>query len=111
MIHGNPIWYVILGILTTVAAQIFLKIAGSYDILKLKWLLFIFFSLFSYGISFLTYYLALTYFDISKISPIIMASCVVLIALYGFTTGEPFNNLKLSGIALAIISIFLLAKS
>lgn len=111
MMYVNPTWYVILGILTTVAAQIFLKIAGSYELFKVKWLLFIFSSLFSYGLSFLSYYLALTCFDISKISPIIMASCVTLIALYGFVTGEPFNQMKLSGIVLAIISIFLIAKS
>jgi len=107
----NPIWYVILGIITTVAAQIFLKIAGSYASFKIKWLLFIFSSLFSYGLSFVSYYFALTYFDISKISPIIMASCVSLIALYGFVTGEPFNQMKLYGIVLAIISIFLISKS
>ena len=111
MVHVNPVWYVILGIVTTVTAQIFLKIAGSHELFKLKWFLFIFFSLSSYGLSFLTYYMALTFFDISKISPIIMASCVTLIAVYGFLTGEPFNQMKLSGIALAIISIFLLSES
>ncbi len=111
MIQINPIIYVVLGIVTTVAAQIFLKIAGSYELFRQKWLLFIFFSLFSYGLSFLTYYLALTYFDISKISPIIMASCVVLIALYGLTIGEPFNPFKVIGIVFAITSIFLLSKS
>ena len=111
MIQINPIIYVVLGILTTVAAQIFLKLAGQQEFLKLKWAIFIFISLSSYGLSFITYYMALTFFEISKISPIIMASCVSLIALYGFLVGEHFNLIKIAGIVLAIVSIFLLSKS
>ncbi len=107
----SPIYYVIAGIITTVTAQIFLKVAGQCNLFKIKWFLFIFISLSSYAISFLSYYMALKYFDISKIGPIMMASTVALIALYGFTTGEPFNNLKISGIIMAIISVFLISKS
>lgn len=107
----SPIYYVIAGIITTVTAQIILKLAGQFDTFKIKWFLFIFISLFSYAISFISYYMALKYFDISKIGPIMVSSTVALIALYGFATGEPFNNLKISGIVLAIISIFLIART
>lgn len=107
----SPISYVIAGIITTVAAQIFLKVAGQCNIFKIKWFLFIFISLSSYAISFISYYMALKYFGISKVAPIMMASTMVLIALYGFATDEPFNQMKLFGIALAIISIFLISKS
>jgi drug/metabolite transporter (DMT)-like permease len=107
----NPIIWAVVAILSAAAAQIFIKIAGSSNIAKLQWFFCISLSLFSYSISFVSYYFALKAFDISKISPIMMSSCVALIALYGFTTGEPFNNLKISGIALAIISIFLISKS
>ena len=107
----SPISYVVIGILTTVAAQIFLKIAGQFDMFKIKWIVSIFISLFSYGISFISYYMAVKYFEISKVSPIMMASTMVLISLYGFVTGESLNQIKISGIALAIISIFLLSKA
>ena len=111
MIQVNPVIYVILGIVTTVAAQIFLKVGGQCELLKLKWFLFIAASLSSYALSFLTYYMALSHFDISKISPIIMASCVALITLYGFFAGESFNLLKLLGVLTALASIILLSKS
>lgn len=111
MIQINPVLYVILGILTTVAAQILLKTAGQCTVFKLNWFLYIFLSLLSYSLSFLSYYMALTYFDISKVSPIIMASCVALIALYGFVIGESFNLMKCLGIALAVVAIFLLSKA
>lgn len=107
----SPITYVAAAIITTVSAQIFLKIAGSHHTFELKWFFYIFLSLFSYSIAFFGYYMALKYFDISKISPVMMASIVSLVALYGFAVGESFNHLKLSGIILAIISIFLISKS
>lgn len=107
----NPLLYVVVGIITTVTAQIFLKIAGQLDLFKIKWFLFIFISLSSYGLSFVSYYMAVKHFDISKISPLMMAGTMVLIALYGFLTGESFNQMKISGIVLAIIAIFLLSGS
>lgn len=107
----DPKIYVVLGILMTAAAQIFLKVAGTHNTFHLKWLAFIFLSLFSYFVAFLAYYLALTCYDISKIAPIMMASIVSLVALYGFTTGESFNYQKLLGIVLALISILLISRS
>jgi uncharacterized membrane protein len=103
--------YVIIGIITTVAAQILLKIAGSHEIFKARWFFYIILSLSFYSISFLAYYMALRYFEISKVQPIMMVSIVSLVALYGFVVGESFNHLKLSGIILAIIAIFLISKS
>ena len=103
----SPITYVAAAIISTVSAQIFLKIAASHPThhtFQLKWFFYIFLSLFSYLIAFFGYYMALRYFDISKVSPVMMASVVSLVALYGFAVGESFNHLKLSGIILAIIS-------
>jgi drug/metabolite transporter (DMT)-like permease len=107
----SPIVYIVIGISTSVAAQILVKIAGQQHMFTMKWFLYIFLSLSSYSIAFVGYYMALKYFDISKAGPIMMASTVALIALYGFATGEPFNHLKLSGIVLAIIAICLIFKS
>ncbi len=107
----NPIIYVIIGIFITAAAQILLKIGSSYDMLKSKWLLYLFLSLCCYAISFIAYYLALRHFDISKISPIMMSSIICIITVYGFFSGEQINLSRLLGIAIAIISIFFIYRS
>ena len=107
----NPIVYVVIGIIITSAAQIFLKIGSSFEIFKAKWSLYLFLSLLCYSISFLSYYLALMYFDISKISPVMMASIISIVALYGFLTGETLNLLRIIGIILAIISIIFISRS
>ena len=106
-----PQLYVIIGIITTAVAQIFLKRGGALETFKTNWLIFISLSLFFYAISFLSYYIALKHYDISTLQPIMMVGIVALIALYGFTVGESFNYIKFSGIILAILSIFLISKS
>jgi len=93
------------------AAQIFLKIGSSFRVLKFEWLLYLFLSLCCYAIAFLGYYLALRYYEISKISPVMMASIVAIVAIYGFLSGERFNLPKLFGIALAIVSIIMISRS
>ena len=110
MIHYGKSLFVLLGILTSAAAQILLKIGSSSDIYKMQWFLYLFVSLFFYAISFLSYYLALRYYDISKIGPVMMISVVSLVTLYGFYAGEPFSFLKLTGIILAIVSIIIITQ-
>jgi drug/metabolite transporter (DMT)-like permease len=111
MVTLPPPLYVFIGIVATSAAQIFLKIAGTHEIFSARWSIYIFLSLATYSVSFASYYMALLHFDISKISPIMMASIVSLVALYGFAVGETFNYLKVTGIAFAILAIFLISKS
>ena len=108
---SNPLAFVLIGIATTASAQIFLKIGSSYDLFKLKWLFYLILSLTSYSVSFLSYYLALRYYDISKISPIMMASVVLIVAVYGFSVGESCNLSKVFGIILGVISIYLISHS
>jgi drug/metabolite transporter (DMT)-like permease len=107
----NPIYYVIFGIIITAAAQILLKIGSSFDMFKYKWLLYLFISLCCYSLSFVSYYLALRYYDISKISPIMMASIICIITGYGFFSGEHINISRLFGITLAIVSIIFIHRS
>jgi len=107
----NPKVYVISGIIVTVAAQIALKRAGGYDPFKIDWFVLILLSIFFYLVSFVSYYFALRSFDISTVQPIMMASIVTLIALYGFAVGESFNYFKAVGIIMAIVSVFLISKS
>jgi drug/metabolite transporter (DMT)-like permease len=107
----SPISFVIIGIASTSLAQILLKFGSSFDVLSKKWIISLFMSLLTYSISFLSYYLALRFYDITKISPVMMASTVSIVALYGFSVGENMNFSKLIGILLAILSIFLISKS
>jgi len=102
---------VLVGIASTALAQIALKLAGKHTVLHLKWSLWLLLSLTAYAVSFLTYYMALKSFDISKVQPIMMAGIVTIISLYGFATGENFDRMRLSGVILSIISIFLISKS
>jgi drug/metabolite transporter (DMT)-like permease len=107
----NPAYYVIIGIIITAAAQILLKIGSSFEILKFQWLLYLFLSLCCYFISFIAYYFALRYFDISKISPIMMSSIICIITVYGFMSGEKINSLRLLGIIISIIAIIFIYKN
>lgn len=107
----NPVSYVVAGIIVTAAAQIFLKKSSSFELMSVKWCLYLSLSLFSYFLSFVTYYLALRYFDISKISPIMMASIISIIALYGYWAGESMSLSRVFGIVLAVISIVFISRS
>lgn len=107
----NPALYVAVGIGITAAAQILLKIGSSFEIMKPKWLLYLFLSLCCYAVSFVAYYLALRFFDISKISPIMMSSIICIITLYGFLSGEQINAARLFGIGMAIVSILFISRS
>lgn len=107
----DPKTYVILGIISTALAQILLKVASAHGVMQLKWAISLSLSLLAYAVSFSTYYMALKYFDISKVQPIMMASILSIIALYGFAAGEDFNRLRLAGVLLSILSIVLITKS
>lgn len=103
--------YVILGIISTAMAQIFLKIASAHSVMQIKWIMCLLASMLAYLVSFSTYYMALRSYDISKIQPIMMASILSLIALYGFAAGEDLNRMRMAGILLSILSVVLITKS
>lgn len=103
--------YVVIGIVSTALAQICLKIATANSAFFVKWLSLLSLCLISYAVSFFSYYMALKYFDISKVQPVMMVSIVSIIAIYGYAVGENFNSLRLLGVVLAMGSIFLITKS
>ncbi len=109
--QGLPSLYVISGIAVTAAAQIFLKRGAGHSFMAPPWLIYTVLSVIFYLASFVLYLLALRHFEISTISPIMMASIVSIIALYGFFSGEHYSFAKLAGIGLAIVSIVLIAAS
>ncbi len=107
----TPVLFVIIGIAATSLAQILLKIGSSSTIFSKGWIVFLLVSLITYSISFVCYYLALKFYNITKISPIMMASTVSIVAAYGFLAGENINLSNIMGIFLAIFSIVLISKS
>ena len=106
-----PVFYVLGGIVITAAAQIFLKVGSSAEAFKKRWFSFLLLSLASYGLSFVSYYLALKHYEISKVSPIMMASIISLVSLYGFLAGEALSLLRVIGILVAVVSIILISRS
>ena len=106
----NPRLAVVLGIVTTVAAQVLLKRAGAEPLFRLNWYLLMVLSLGSYALSFLSYYIALRRFDISTVQPIMMVCIVALVSLYGILSGEKFTLSKIAGIVLAASSVFLMSR-
>jgi len=111
MFSLNPYIYIVVGILATSMAQVILKLGSKHQVLSFLWLLFLSGSLFVYSTAFLCHYLALRTFEISKLSPIMMASTVSLVAICGFILGEQINLLKILGILLSILSVYLIVNS
>jgi len=107
----DPRFFVILGIFSSAAAQIFLKRGSGYDALRFTWVVYIFSSLILYCVAFFCYYIALKYYEISMIATIMMISILALIALYGLVVGENLNYQRVIGIVLAIASIYLVGRS
>jgi drug/metabolite transporter (DMT)-like permease len=106
----GPLGYVLLGIAVTAAAQIVLKSGTRHVPLEGTWFAYIGTSLFLYGLSFLTYYLALRYYDISTIQPIMTVSIMAIIAIYGLLAGEAFGSKKAIGIVLGVASVFFISR-
>jgi len=107
----DPKLYVIVGIVTTVIAQISLKQAGGEQQFVLGWYVWLFLSSVFYAMSFVCYYFSLRYYDISTVQPIMMVSIVAMITLYGFFSGESFGYYKFAGIIVSVLSILLISKS
>ena len=103
--------YVVIGIFSTAMAQISLKIASAHNLFNARWTICLLLSLVAYVVSFSSYYMSLKFFDISKIQPIMMASITSIIAVYGFASGESFDRLRMTGVMLSVLSIFLISKS
>lgn len=107
----EPVFFVFIGILTTSAAQILLKIGSSNNLFSLKWFAFLLFSITFYFISFICYYISLKYYDISKLSSVTMTATITIVSIYGWCIGEEINVGRMSGIILSVVSIFLISRS
>ncbi|MBP7552171.1 MAG: EamA family transporter [Spirochaetes bacterium] len=98
----------IAGIIPSAMAQVFLKFASNYPLKTPMWLLFIFFSLCSYGMSFVLYTIVFKYFPVSVASPIMTVSVMLIVFIFGWVIGETVSPRQLLGVACGIASIILI---
>jgi drug/metabolite transporter (DMT)-like permease len=100
--------YIVAGVLFSTAAQIFMKVATRYEVLRISWLVLIGGSIAAYLGSFVMYYLALRYFPISKVSPVMTIGVVVLVVAFGVLTGEILTARQMAGLLFGVLSLVLL---
>lgn len=96
------------GIVPSALAQIFLKFASNYQLKTPMWLLFIFFSLSSYGLSFVLYTIVFKYFPVSVASPVMTVSVMLIVFIFGWFIGEAVSPRQLLGVACGVASIILI---
>jgi len=101
---------VILSILSSVSAQVTLKIGSKFEIKSFKGLLFLGIAAALYFISFIGYYITLKEFAINKIGPIMAVSVMCLVVLSGILFfGEKLSLLHSIGIVCGLASVLLLS--
>ena len=99
---------VLAGIVFSALAQICMKQATTLPGRDIIWLLFISGSVFSYFCSFVAYYMALKFFAISRISPVMTVGVVILVVLYGVYSGETISGKQGVGMLLGLVSLLLI---
>ncbi len=109
MVAPNFNWlYVLSGILFSSLAQICMKRATLFEAKQGVWLSYLAGSLSCYLLSFIAYYLALKYFSISKVSPIMTVGVVLIVVAYGIWAGETVTARHAFGLFFGAVSIFLI---
>ncbi len=96
------------GVLFSSLAQICLKQATLLEDKQLQWFFYITESIFFYFFSFVAYYMALQYFAISKVAPVMTIGVVLLVVLYGIWIGETMNWKNMLGLLSGSVSLALL---
>jgi len=108
-VSNNLKWfYVISGILSSSLAQICMKRATLFEGRQVFWISCILASISCYIFSFLAYYMALKYFTISKISPIMTVGVLLIVVFYGIWAGESVSAQHALGLMLGVVSIYLI---
>jgi multidrug transporter EmrE-like cation transporter len=104
---------VILGILTSAFAQIFLKISAnkSDDIVNLYLNPYVLGGIISYGISFILYIYILKKFPLSSISPIMVGGTTAIVLIAAYFMGESITSYKLLGIFAIVFGIWIIFTS
>ncbi len=100
---------VVAGIVASALAQICMKMAsGSAN--KLQWAFFVGSSIASYGGAFVLYYICLKFYPISRLSPVMTISTMLLVVVFGVVMNEKVYMRQSLGIIFGIASILLIAS-
>lgn len=99
---------VLIAIFATAFAQILLKKASFFDINTSSWLLYMSISAVSYAFSFVLYSRVLKYFPLNKIYPTMTVCQLILVTLYGLWIGEVITTRHSLGLAIGVLSIYLI---
>ncbi len=104
----NKITLVLVAVFATAFAQVVLKKASAYDIKSMPWLYLMGVAAVAYGISFILYSRILKYYPLNKIYPAMTVGQIVLVTLYGLWIGEVIGTSHAIGLALGVVSIYLI---
>ena len=99
---------VLTAVFATAFAQALLKKASYYDIKSSHWIALMFISAVAYAISYILYSRILKYFALNKIDPAMTVGQIILITLYGLWIGEVIDGRHAIGLALGVVSIYLI---
>jgi multidrug transporter EmrE-like cation transporter len=104
---------VLLGILSSAFAQIFLKVSAnkSDDIVNLYLNPYVLGGIISYGISFLLYIYILKKFSLSSISPVMVGGTTAVVVIAAYFMGENITSYKLAGIFAIVFGIWIIFTS
>jgi uncharacterized membrane protein len=92
--------------------QIFLKYGTNYKILDRKWIFFIILSVLTSTITFIANLVLFKKEEMSRISPILTAATIIVVVILSiFLFDEEINVRKGIGVAFAVLSVILLARS
>lgn len=101
----------LLGIAGSALAQILLKYSSASTVGGGRWFFLVAASLAFYGASFFAYSFLLRKEELSRISPLMTSSVMLLVVLAGLLLfGEQLTLRKGLGIALGMAAVFLLAR-
>ena len=103
--------YVVAGIVFSSLAQVCVKRAISYEGNWVWWVFYMGSSGLSYLIAFTAYYLALRYFAISKIAPVMTIGVIIAVVGYGMWAGESITLKHAIGIVVGLLAIILIVSS
>lgn len=97
------------GVLLTVAAQIFVKFTSFHEFWSKKFVLYISLSAAAYCLTFLAQSYVMRFFPLNKISPVMSIATMILIFVSGaLFFGEQIATKQAVGILLGVVSIYLI---
>jgi len=105
----NKYILIIVGILCSALAQVLMKKSSIYQLKDIQFYIFLGTAALTYVISFISYAFILKSFPISRISPVMTISTMIIIVIIGILFFKEILSIRQCiGILFGLISIFLL---